>query len=696
MASANLVDNVLTLETGRICRRYRWNGGNLVSIDISRPEADQRWTLDAGQTDLVLPGLDGPAEDAGLNVMVVPATRVAPRYLRAEVLFRLGDLWVRRVFHLYEDVPAIACDFYLKGAAPGSWTGVSTQPGALQNIETASLLKRHQVQSPIVERIAPLAAHLDLRCVRFLDITDRRNTLVEEQSRIPYRSHEPMTGNLLLIRDTFAGAALFVLKEAPCSDIQLARPPADFLCSREELLALGLGLDTTDLRPDEWVRGYGFVTGVAGDDDQSLLTALREYQGHVRPHDSSRDDMIMVNTWGDRNMETALSESFAIAELEAAARLGATHLQLDSGWQKGCAHAADGSGSLEGIWERDDYWDVRPETFPNGFEPVVARSRELGIELCLWFNPSRDDSYAHWRDDADALIRLYRRYGVRIFKIDGIDIPDKRADIRLRATFDRVLEATDNQVAFNLDLTAMRRGGYHYFNEYGTLFLENRYTDWSNYYPHWTLRNLWMLSRYVPPQAFQIEFLNVWRNADKYAADDPLAPHRVPFAYCFATTMMAQPLCWFEASRLPEEAFAIAELVRVYRSHMKQIHAGRIFPIGEEPSGRSWTGFQSVGDGEGYLLVFREHNDRPSADLELWGVKDCELSLELIAGIGEGGRVAVGESGGLNVELPAPFSFALYRYSAISDGARVRGRGRQPQETGARVPDKPRRGDREA
>ena len=40
--------------------------------------------------------------------------------------------------------------------------------------------------------------------------------------------------------------------------------------------------------------------------------------------------------------------------------------------------------------------------------------------------------------------------------------------------------------------------GYLAAREYGTLFVENRYTDFGNYYPHRTLRNLWMLARYVP------------------------------------------------------------------------------------------------------------------------------------------------------------------------------------------------------
>jgi hypothetical protein len=31
-----------------------------------------------------------------------------------------------------------------------------------------------------------------------------------------------------------------------------------------------------------------------------------------------------------------------------------------------------------------------------------------------------------------------------------------------------------------------------------------------------SFRNLWMLAGYVPTQNLQIEFLNKWRNAEKY------------------------------------------------------------------------------------------------------------------------------------------------------------------------------------
>lgn len=97
---------------------------------------------------------------------------------------------------------------------------------------------------------------------------------------------------------------------------------------------------------------------------------------------------------------------------------------------------------------------------------------------------------------------------------------------------------TNHHVIFNLDATAGRRGGYHSMNEYGNIFLENRYTDWGNYYPYRTLRNLWQLSRYVPAEKMQVEFLNKWRNADKYADNDIFAPKSYSFDYLLALLLL--------------------------------------------------------------------------------------------------------------------------------------------------------------
>jgi len=637
--SAVLADGVLALQNDRIRRVYAWNEGHLIGREIADLATGRSWALVGTTPDYAFPG-EVPPQDGQLDVVERPETPYKPAHLQVDVTTRLETLDVRRRFRVYPGCPAIASDLYLRGSVEGGWDA-----------------------PPTLERLSLPGRHLRLECVQFYDITDRRNTLVSRRSALVYWREGQLAGNLLLIGEPSSDDGLFVLKEAPCSDVQLAWPGYDFTHRIGEIDVVGIGVTPADLRAEAWTRCYGAVTGVAGGGELGLLSALRTYQEQIRTHVPGRDEMILLNTWGDRGQDTRIRESFALDELERGAHLGITHFQLDDGWQSGqTSNSAYAGGSLEGIWRHDDYWAPHPERFPAGLGPVVERARALGIEPCVWFNPSKDDSYAHWEADADVLIGLYHQHGIRTYKIDGVVISDKEADCNLRAMFERVMEATGGEAVFNLDVTAGRRWGYHYGNEYGNIFLENRYTDWRNYYPHWTLRNLWMLSRYLPAQNLQIEFLNKWRNPDNYPADDPLAPARVPFAYCFAVTMAAQPLAWFEATGLPEEAFEIAPMVRTYREHQVRLHAGQILPIGEEPSGTGWTGFQSMEVGSGYLLLYREWNEREEAQVALWGLAGATLRCTLVAGQGADFTAEVGPQGEITAHLPAPFAFALYRY----------------------------------
>lgn len=667
--SATLDGDVLTLSTSRMRRRFAWRDGAMLSLSVDRP-GGASWAELEPARGLMLAGVEAPGEAGTIDARVIEADRVTPARLQVETITRHGTITVRRRFRLYPGCPAIACDIALRGdPAPGAGNAGTTgaQADALQrNIEDASLLGQasSQTDPDMVDRIATQGRHTRQTAVRFYDVTDRRNNLVEPRTVLPYRSELRLAGNLLLIESVLDGEGAFILKEAPCSDVQLAWPGFDFAVDQTSARVSGPGLSRADLAPDDWTPGYGVVIGVAEGGEAGLLDALRDYQERLRILEPGRDHMVMLNTWGDRGQDRRIGEAFALEEIAAGARLGVSHFQLDDGWQAGqSSNSASPGGRLSDIWSDRAFWTVHPERFPRGLAPVVEAAKAADIELCLWFNPSKDNSYANWRDDADALIGLHREHGIRTFKIDGVDIPDRAADLNFRRFLDAVVEATDGACVFNLDVTAGRRFGYHYFGEYGNLFLENRYTDWSNYHPHWTLRNLWQLSRYVPAQKLQIEFLNRWRNAGAYRTDDPLAPGNVPFAYCFALTMMAQPLAWFEASGLPEEAFELAEVMRTYREHQLAIHAGRIWPIGEEPSGASWTGFHSRGEAGGYVLVMREQTDRPGCRVRLRGVSQGTRFTH-IAGPTQAHIGDPGDDGDVDITLPGPLTWGLWRYEA--------------------------------
>ncbi len=653
----------LRLSTGALECRFLWNEGHLVGSGLALAGCRAAWPLAGVAPDCEFPGHLVPPADGRLEVVERPATAVRPEHVEAAVTTRLGTLQVKRVFRLYPGCPAIGCDLYLRGAVAAPWRTAAGPVSAPDNIESAAAARQGERHPPILHRLWLPHPHLDVACVRFFDVSDRCNNYVQTRRVQTFRLQQPLAGNLLLCRDRLADRALFLLKEAPCSDSQLASPGFDFIVRDTELQVVGAGLLPEDIGADDWTRGYGFALGISGGTEFDLLTALRDYQHRLRAWRPDRDEMVMLNTWGDRGNTARVDEPGVLREIAAGARLGASHLELDHGWESTQDPAKVWPLRLKNIWDTPHFWEVNPVRFPHGLEPCAAAARTAGIELCLWFNPSIEDDFAHWRDDANALIGLHRRLGVRVFKIDGVQMPTKRAELNLRRMLDAVVEETDGEAVFNLDITAGQRFSYHCFNAYGNYFVENRYTDWKNYYPHWTLRNLWQLSRYVPPRALQMEFLNVWRNDAAYAADDPLAPGRVPFDYAFATVMMAQPLAFFEAAQLPEAGFALAPLLRIYREHMAAIHGGTILPVGEEPSGTGWTGFQSVtAPDAGYVLALREWNEQPEAAIACWGLAGRRGRCTLIAGTGRDFAWQAGTGGDLRFHLPGPFSFALYRY----------------------------------
>ena len=663
---ATLNNGILVLENSQLSYQYYWNSGNLSGKSITNRATGYQLSLSGDTPDLYLPGLGKPV-NAVFTTKQVEATAVTPAHLEAEVITSFSKMAVKRVFRIYPRCAAIACDLYLKGRADSSWKTTVDILSNLSNIENKAAMAEGKAQTPTLTRLGIPGKHWKVQAIQFFDVTDRNNNLVQETTQLLYRGESRLAGNLLFAHELHRDNGIFILKESPSTSSQIAWPGFDFNVRLGEIQLTGIGIAAQELKPAEWTRCYGFVTGVTSGGRLGAISTLRSYQQQVRIHQPQRDDMILMNTWGDRNQDKSIGEKFTLAELKAAHKLGITHFQLDDGWQTGrSANSAFAGGSFTNIWNNPKYWTPDPAKFPNGLQPVMQLAKELGIEICLWFNPSKDSSFANWRKDAGALISLYKNYGIRTFKIDGVQVPDKQAETNLRKMFDTLMSVTNHQAVFNLDVTAGRRYGYHYFNEYGNIFLENRYTDWGNYYPHWTLRNLWMLSAYVPPQNLQIEFLNNFRNAGKYPSDDSLAPSSMQFEYLFALTMMAQPLAWMEATGLPEKGLAIGPVVKKYRELQPDIHAGKIFPVGEEPDGASWTGFQSIKGNTGYLLVIREKNDRATVSLPTWLPEGKKIKLELLLGNGQSQNTVTAAGGAISFTLPASNSYALYRY-ALAD-----------------------------
>lgn len=639
---ATMTGDTLRVGNSFIERSLVWTGGGLKTVSLDNRTTGTRFVNISGKPDFAVTENDPAATGMTFTVDSVAATPIRGVRLEACVEYTQGGLQVRRVYAVEPTSPAISVTTYLRGECPA---------GA----------------DCILDQLNFQGKHWHMRAVEFRDVTDDNNNLVFETDVISYKKQK-LSGNLLFVSDaTGGGEGYFFLKESPCGAMQIGYPGYDFEVTYGRVRVKGAGFCPEDIRGDGWTRCYSCVTGVSGTSELSALTALRRYRKAQRTHLPDRDEMIMMNTWGDRGQDVKVTESFCLNELELGARLGITHFQIDDGWQNGRSPASKFKvGSFDNIWKVDDYWIPDPEKYPDGLGAVMERAAELGIKVGLWFNPCNTDELADWEKDADAILSMYRQYGIRYFKIDGLQIPTRKAEENLSRLFAKVQAETCDEVVINLDVTNGRRVGYFFMGDYGNIFLENRYTDWGNYYPYRTLRNLWSLSRYVPAENLQIEFLNNSRNADKYPEGDIFAPANYDFGYLFAITMAAQPLAWFEASGLPEEAFGIAPLVSSYKEMMADLHSGVILPIGREPDGVSWTGFQSIcGDDSGYIIVYREYSDDSSALVETWLPEGVRVELVPVLGEGRRHKGRTGAGGALEFTLPSKNSFAVYRYRQI-------------------------------
>lgn len=655
---ARLDGDTLRMGNSRIERTALWNNGHIITLSVT-DKASGKKLVTAGKNPDFNVNRAKPA-NGKLTVNEVKGDGIRPDRTVATVSYTLGDLEVQRDYRLYDGVSAIGIDTRLRGTLDGvaeKETGVADR----KNIEHAADMKVRPV-TMLLDRLDLKGNHWHGRTVEFLDITDWNNNLVIPKDFISYRKSNHR-GNVMTVTDGENSGGFLFLKEAPCSGVQLAYKGADFISDFGSFMVTGLGVDSKDVTPDKWTSTYSTVLCTFGDGELSALTALREYQKQCRVLDPSRDEMVMMNTWGDRSQDAKVNESFCLAELERAAKLGVSLFQIDDGWQSGKSpNSAVANGSFKDIYANTAYWSPDPQKYPRGLKPIVDRGKQLGIEIGLWFNPSVQHDFADWEKDAATIVGLWKEYGIRMFKIDGLTVASKKGEENLRKMFDRVLQDTRNAVMFNLDATASRRGGYHFMNEYGNVFLENRYTDWGNYYPYQTLRNLWQLSRYVPTERLQIEFLNNRRNPGKYP-DDRFAPANYSFEYLFATTMAGQPLAWMEARNLADEDLKIGETVRKYRKIQHDFHKGIILPVGEEPSGTSWTGFQSIlNHKEGYLLVYREDNDKITGNVDTWIEPGNTVEFTPVLGYGKKFRTTAGDDGGIGFTLPDKNSFAFFKY----------------------------------
>ena len=427
--------------------------------------------------------------------------------------------------------------------------------------------------------------HWIIRNIKLAAFTDENDTLTEEgRAHLFQRNLKPRTGEIFFFEDPETDRALVIVSEAP--DFQTTT-----LTVKKGAVVVENG-------------GNGLMLGFCKRGECEAL--CRNYCRHAMNRTSLET---MSNTWGDRNSTARVRLDFVLREVDAAEDMGVDIVQIDDGWQLGSTATCPRDEKRRRIFA-GDYWLHDPDRFPEGLAPVSAAAAEKGIKVGMWFAPDSHDDFALLERDIAVLRKAYFEWGIRFFKLDmyWVSTPtEQRAMLRLL----KAIYEFGDDVSVQMDVTRNLRLNYLCGREYGTVFVENRYTYTANSFPHRILRNLWTIGRYLPASRFQFELINPDLYSEKYRPEDPFAPQKYDMDYLFASVMLSNPLFWMEMQFLARERRdQLKRVMPQWKKHRQALATGDVMPIGDLPTGRSFTGFcVSSGERAEYLLLFREVTD---------------------------------------------------------------------------------------
>ncbi len=610
-----VTENRLVVGNSRIERSWDCQNGHFGTISLKDRVSGREWISAAhGGAETVICHANGSFNLASstcfdlvdIAATVEPESPLTTAHIHTVVTLKTSQkglprgedhFTVEKHIIIYPGVPAIRS--YLEISADAEFEGLAPS---------------------IMDTLQLEARELLARSIQLHDDTDNTNLLVtKRQRRVLKRMAQGFVGNILLVADGLSDEGIFLVKESPVHDSQLF--PLTYDLRVNPLSVMGIGFDR--IGPGRPRRSYGAVVGVHQGGEDCGIVALKEYQQARYRLIPERDYMISANPWEGHLQH--IDEGIILKELDRAREMGLTHFQIDYGWFD---HYMTG---------------FHREKFPHQLAEVRQRADEYGIQLGLWMNPmgiwsesATVQNHADWvaRDHQGQPVESFRfvdpvvgmdlchedyftyikqliidyheRCGVANFKMDMFQLD--RYDTQYGDLYDHCaayeqlqqeLRQLHPDICFIQDVTVGKRPSYDYALEYGIIMLENRYLiDRANrYYPHQTLNNLWQLAPYIPPQKLLIE-----THHD--------APGHSP-SYTFAIAMFANPLFWEALTAISSEDLRqLQSLIAIYKQHRDAIFAGHILPIGDEPSGSSWTGFQShnFARAGGYAIIFREAN----------------------------------------------------------------------------------------
>jgi len=635
-------NNLLIVNTGLIERRWKWTGKGFVTVSLRKLDSGHQWanTNTEHLCDWSLPGIIDNSSNAKLTKLTAVKSDdngFTSEHIEvvAEIKYPKSKLVLQYIIWVYPDSPGIRTQIRAKVLD-------GFKAGPISNI------------AGCIDFIPVLRETLKRRAIGYYNHTQLRNyheteILREEVFENPLSGKEIFDwANIVSVEDKNGG--LCMVKESHKCVNQIGINSGVFEFDKTGLHSTGWAMSPQDFSTNKfnWCWASWCILYNGGNDERQL--SIKKFDRLRYPIKKDRDIYIMANTWGSTSNSTdainAAGEKNVLEEIKSQADLGIDVQQIDDGWQNPPPIVC-----LETKTWRPDKHEKR---YPEGWKNVRKEAENHKIKLGLW---------AMDKISLEDLIWNYNQAGFEYFKLDFINIKNYS---QLKSLIEKVrsfIEFANHKVRVNWDVTENPpRVGYFFAREFGNIYLENRKPNNEPviYKPYLVLRDAWQVSKYLNLNKFQVTVQNIDRINPK-KSDAHLYNHQ----YCVAIALMGSPIFFQETHYYTKQARKeIKRLIALYKKHREEMYKCFVFPIGEEPDNKSWTGFQFYNSDKksGYITIFRELNNKENKkDIRLKFLAGKEIKLTNLQ-TGKVLNAQVSKEGNITFKINKPASFRFYKF----------------------------------
>ncbi len=449
------------------------------------------------------------------------------------------------------------------------------------------------------------------------------------------------------------GEGLIILKESHKCVNQYGVDTGEFVADEMGITNTGTSLYPHEITTDKyrWAWASWMLAFEGGDDEREY--AIKSFDRTRFPVNLERDMYIMTLTWGHsidprHGMDYAW-ESSVLRAMPLAREMGIDLVLIDSGWQMG--KDTNDQSPVNNLWRPNT------EVYPEGWRNVKIEKKRLDLDMGLW-GIARTITLEDLKWNWDQI-------KMRQFKLDFASFPDHDSLDQMMSNAREFILHTNHQSKISWDLTENApRYGYYWAREYGNLHFMNRKPDLPanvTYVPWLALRDFWMLARYNNLNKFQLTSHNPELVNPEISDAILHSPE-----YCVATSLFGVPQMFCMPRNYRAETRAnLRAMFDVLKEHRENIWTSYVYPIGEEPSNKSYTGFQSYDDQtrSGYFLAFRElGNPNSSEKMTIRFLRGETLELEDLYNR-EKWTAEVNDQGLMLFEFDKPASYKFIKYT---------------------------------